>query len=156
MHHTRTHTRTHRKLQTKPMPSLDRLDYGRSPKTTNTRQACCFSHTKNPSINHNIPARKKIKRQSSSKQHTVLHSSASVLKHGIKNRRTFNNTLNMYEASTTLEQEMDSNLQPSSCTATSIHIHPYTSTRHETQILLHDRRRSHRRNSTNMDRRTHA
>lgn len=143
MHHTRTHTRTHRKLQPKPMPSLNRLDHERSPKTTSTRKACSSSHTKNPSINHNYSARKKIERQSSSKQHTVLHFQAVVLKHGIKSRRTLNNTLNMDETSTTIEPEMDNNLRSSNRTAARINVRPHTSTRHETPILLHHRRRPH-------------
>jgi len=52
MHHTRTQTRTPRKLQPKPMPSYDRLDHERSPKTPTTATTRTHNHSsiKNPQV----------------------------------------------------------------------------------------------------------
>src|SRR3990170_1947601 len=140
-------------LEPKPMPSLNRLGHERSQKTPTaiTGKTHSHSHTKNPSINHNFPAKKKKKRQSSSKQHTVLHSQAVVLKHGIKSHRTLSNTLKMDEASTTPKQEMGTSLRYSNHSVSRLHILPHTAARHKTATLLRHGRRPHSHRPTNME-----
>ena len=65
MHNTGTQTRTPRKLQPKPMPSYDRLDHERSPKTptATTGKTHSHSHTKNATIINSNSLRLRVQQQ---------------------------------------------------------------------------------------------